>query len=424
MKIRIKNIEECTKLFHIEVPEELVKRITEEIYQDIKKVANIPGFRVGSAPRDLLEKHHSKTVEEEVLKRLIPEGYKKALGTHKIVPVGVPQISGINIQKGKPLTFQAQVDVRPNTRLRNYKRIKVRKKRISASEEEVDETLLRLRNMYAKHNDVSRPIKKGDYAVCNVEAYIDGVLITKKNKDMWILADKETSLLGMGEHLLGLEKGQEKEIDATLPENYPDKKYAGKHAKFKVVINEVKEKELPALDDAFAKTMNCENIDTLKKNIESQLFMKKESDLKVSMQNQILERLLRENKFSVPSNLANRQKQALAKSLETELLRKGIRKDEIKKRIKDMDPNLEKDAKDKVCIYFMLDDIAVKEKIEVDDKDLDEKLAAISASTGQPAEGVKEYYEKENLLGGLLEQIKEDKVLDFLLKQADITEEK
>jgi len=424
MKIRIKNLEECTKLFHIEVPEELVKRITEEVYQDIKKVAKIPGFRTGSVPRDLLEKHHSKTVEEEVLKRIIPEGYKKALETHKIVPVGLPQISEINIQKGKPLTFRAQVDTRPNTKLRNYKKVKIKKKRISVSKEESEETLLRLRNMYAKHNDVSRPIQKGDYAVCNVEAYADGVLITKKNKDMWIQADKEASLLGMGEHLVGLTKGQEKEIDATLPANYPDKKFAGKHAKFKVVVNAIKEKELPTLDDAFAKSLNAENIDTLKKDVEAQLFARKENNLRVNMQNQILERLLKENKFSVPSNLVNRQKEALAKSLETELLRKGLSKDEVKKRIKDMDSKLFEDAKDKVRIYFILDDIAIKEKVKVDDKDLNERLAAISASTGQPPEDVKKYYEKENLLGGLAEQIKEDKVLNFLLKEADITEEK
>lgn len=424
MKTRIKNKEEGTKILHIEIPSHLVEKAAEEVYQEIKKIAKIPGFRVGSAPQDLLEKHYSKDAKSEILKKLIPQGYKRAIENHKVIPIGFPSIFNISFEKGKPLTFEAQVDIRPNIKLRNYKGIKVKKKRISLSQQELDDAFSHLRNVYAKYNDVARPVRKGDYAVCDVEAFMEGKSITKKNSNMWILADKEASLLGMGEELVGLTEGQAKEIETRLPENYPDKKYAGKLAKFNVLVNKVKEKELPVLDDAFAKNLKADSLEALKKEIESGIFKRKENALKINMKNQILDKLLKDNKFAVPANIVQRQKEVLAKRLETELLRKGLHKDEVARELGQKMQKLKEDARDRVRVYFILDDIALKEKIEINDTDIDERLESLALSTGQSKEEVKKYYEKENLLGGLAEEIKEDKVLEFLLKEAEKIEEK
>ncbi len=424
MKTRIKNKEEGTKILRIEIPPDLVEKVAEEVYQEIKRFAKIPGFRVGSAPQDLLEKHYSKDAKAEILKKLIPQGYKTAIETHKVVPIGLPSIFNISFEKGKPLTFEAEVDIRPNIKLRNYKGIKVKKKRISLSQQELDDAFSRLRDVYAKYSDVARPVRKGDYAVCDVEAFVEGKPITKKNNNMWVLADKEASLLGMGEELVGLTKGQAREIETKLPESYPDKKYAGKLAKFKVLVNEVKEKRLPALDDAFARDLKADNLEALKKEIESGLFKRKENALKIDMENQILDRLLKDNKFTVPANIVQRQKEVLVKRFEAELLRKGLHKDEVAKELDQKTQKLEEDARDRVRIYFILDDIALKEKIEINDKDIDERLKSLALSTGQSQGEVKKYYEKENLLGGLAEEIKDGKVLEFLLEEAEKIEEK
>lgn len=424
MKTRIKNNKVGTKILQIEIPPDLVEKVAEEVYQEIKRFAKIPGFRVGSAPQDLLEKHYSKDAKAEILKKLIPQGYKTAIETHKVVPIGLPSIFNISFEKGKPLTFEAEVDIRPNIKLRNYKGIKVKKKRISLSQQELDDAFSRLRDVYAKYSDVARPVRKGDYAVCDVEAFVEGKPITKKNNNMWVLADKEASLLGMGEELVGLTKGQAREIETKLPESYPDKKYAGKLAKFKVLVNEVKEKRLPALDDAFARDLKADNLEALKKEIESGLFKRKENALKIDMENQILEKLLKDNKFTVPANIVQRQKEVLVKRFEAELLRKGLHKDEVAKELDQKTQKLKEDARDRVRIYFILDDIALKEKIEINDKDIDERLKSLALSTGQSQGEVKKYYEKENLLGGLAEEIKEGKVLEFLLKEAEKIEEK
>ena len=422
MKSRIKNIEECSKLFTIEISRELVNDAVSEAYKNIRKIANIPGFRVGSAPQDLLERRYSKEAEDTVLKELIPEGYRKAVETHKIIPIGLPRITNINFGIDKPLTFEARVDTRPNVKLRDYRGVRVTKRRISVSQGEVDETISRLRNMHAEYVDVDRPIAHGDYAVCDVEAFTDGKPISKSTKNMWVQADKAASLLGMGEELIGLTKSQSKEIETRLPDDYPDKKYAGKLAKFKILVNSVKEKRLPALDDALAEKLNAENVDALKKEIESQLFARKEDALKMEMKDQILERFLMGNRFSVPSSLVERQKEVFRKRFEAELGQRGLNKDEAEKKIREMEQKLEEDAKNRVRVYFILDDISIKEKIGVGQGDIDARIEAAALSTGRPAEEVKSYYEKEDLLGGLAEEIKETKVLDFLLKHAEIIE--
>jgi len=423
MNSRVKNIESCKKLFKIEIPKDLVEKTTKDVYREINKAAKIPGFRPGSAPQDLLEKRYSGDAKEQVLKRLIPEGYRQALLSHNVTPVGLPRVFNIDFRGDKPLTFEAEVDTRPVIKLKNYKGIKVRKKRISVSEEEINEGLSKLRQMYAKYRDAARPVKKGDHVVCSVEAFIDGKPVTKKNENMWIQADKEASLLGMGEELIGLAKGQVKEIDAKLPDDYPDKKYAGKLAKFKVLVNEVKEKCTAELDDAFAGQLKFENLEALKKGIESELYARKENSLKIGMKNQILEKFLKENKFSIPGGMAARQKEVMAKRFEMELTQKGMSKEEAEKKVKELDPKLEQDAGDKIRLYFILDDIALKEKIETNENDIAERLKNIALSTGQSVEEVRKYYEKENLMGGLSEEIRESKTLDFLLKEADIRDE-
>ena len=424
MKIKIKNIEDCRKLFQVEIPKELVKKIAEETYQDIKKIAKIPGFRAGNAPRDIVEKHHGNDVKEETLRRLVPEGYKKALDTHKVIPIGEPAISNIDFDLDKALKFEAEVDVYPSFKLRNYKGIKVKKTRISISEKEKNDALEKVQNLSATYENVDHPVQKGDYTTCDVEAFIDGKSISKKNQNMWVQADKTASLLGMGEELIGLTKGQTKEVETKLPDNYPDKKYAGKLAKFKIEVKEVKEKKLPTIDDAFAKTLKIDSADLLKQEIEAQILRKKEEMLKVDMENQLLDKLLKDNKFSVPSSIVKRQKDVFAKRLQMDLLKQGLPQEEADKKIKEFDAKLAEDAESKVKIYFILDDVAQKENIEVNKNDVEARMQGVALSTGQTPEKVKNYYEKNKLMGGLQEEIKELKVLSFLMKNSDIEETK
>jgi trigger factor len=419
MKIRLKNKEECRRIFEIEISQEDVGRARDDVYNSIGKTAKVPGFRPGKAPRDILEKKYSQDAEQEIIKHLIPEGYREALRTHKLMPVDAPKISGVRFEKGN-LKFTLEVSVRPEIKLKAYKGIKVKRKKIFVKTDEVDQAISKLRQMRTKHKDVERPVRKGDYAVCDIEAFMDDRPITKANKNLWVMADKEASLLGIGEQLAGLSKGDRKELEVKLPDNYSDKKYAGKLAKFKVQVKEVKETQLPEVNDDFAKDLQKESLEDLKKEIESQLLLRKEDSQKINMKNQIITKLLEDCRCSVPPGLAAKEEEFLRKRLESELAAENIPKEKVEERKNQYEPKLKEAAVEKIKIYFILDEISKKENIGVTDQDVEDRLKNIALSMGRSEEEIRKYYEKENLNGGLREEIRESKTLEFLLKHAEI----
>jgi len=318
MKSKVKFNENCECHLEFDIPQDIVDKTLNEIYDEIRKQAAIPGFRAGKAPLDLVIQHHSEYAKEEVLKRIIPDSYQKVVEEKNIDPVSLPEISDVVFDKGKNLTFKAKVEVRPAIRLKNYRGIKIRTKKISVVDDEISEVIQRLRQAHAQFQPLkeTRAVEKGDYVISDVEAFIDGRAITKKNENMWLVAEKQDSLLGIGEHLIGLMPGQLKEIEAQIPKNYPDKKFAEKLALFKVFVKEIREKVLPVVDEEFAKDLGKDNLAVLKEELKKDLLERKEQDKRIEMKNQIIEKLIKEYEVTMPPAMVRKQFDALSKRLE------------------------------------------------------------------------------------------------------------
>ncbi|MEA3488732.1 MAG: trigger factor [Candidatus Omnitrophota bacterium] len=423
MKSKIKKLNGTTKEFFVEMPKETVDRMFDEVLEGIRKTAKIPGFRPGNAPLDIVRKNYSEDAADEVKRRLIPQAYQQALQKHEIRPVSYPEISEVLIGLSGILTFKARVDAHPEINLRKYKGLKVTRNKISVTDEEITETLERLRNMNAEFPEIDRPIEKGDFGICDIETFINGEVIAKKRENMWIEADKEVSLLGMGEELCGLKKGDRKDIEVTLPENYPDKKYAGKKAVFRVEVRDVKEKKLPELDDELAKTLGKNSLDEAREEIRTQLLERKEANEKVNMKNQIMEQLLDRHSFDLPASMVSRQLKVLMERAENELSSKGVDKETIGSNREEMKGRLSKEAERKVRLYFMLDKIGDREGIDVSEEEIDSWLRSLADAYNKPLEEVEKYYKEHDLISGLKEQLREDKTVDFLLSEAVVTGE-
>jgi len=423
MKTKINSHENCVCCFEVEIPPDTIDRAFQEVYREIKQYARIPGFRVGSAPQDLLEKHHGVKAREEVLKRLIPDGYRDFLSKKNINPVSMPVISDVKFDKDNSLSFSAKVEVRPVIKLKKYTKIKIKSRKVAVIDDEIDDTIKRLQEMHAQYEPVAekRAVKRGEYTLCDIEAFIDEKPITKKHENMWVEANKESSMLGVGEHLIGAMAGDSKDINLKLPESYPDKKYAGKDALFKVTIKEIKNKVLPTIDNDFAKDIGAESLNALRINLAKEMKQKKDSGLKNEMKSQLLDRLLTDYPISVPPSMTQRQYEIIMKHLEEDLLSKGLHKDAVSDKKKEYDAQVRKDAADKVKIYFILDAIAVKENIKVRNEDMENRFDQIAKMSKQDVQTVKNYYETNDLIDGLLEQLREEKTLDWLLGQADVT---
>ena len=422
MKSKITKLDGTSRQFSVEVTKEVVSKMFDEVLADIRKEAVIPGFRKGNAPMDLIRKNYMKDAEDEVKRRLIPQVYQQALNEHEITPVSYPEVWDIKFELSGAMTFKAKADMQPEVRLADYKGITVRRDKARIGDEEIDEALSRIRNMFAEMLDVDRPVQKGDFGVCDVETFIDGRSVSKKRENMFIEADKDASFFGIGEELCGLAKGDLKEKEITLPENYPDKKFAGKKALFKMEIKGVKEKKVPALDGELAKKMGKEKIEDVRQEVSARILESKEEESRVAMKDQVVEFLLKKHSFDIPHTMVDRQLGVLLSKAEDELARKGADKSAIESNREDLKKKLLDNARDKVKLYFILEKIAEQENITVSEEDSDEWLKALAASLNRPFESVKKYYEEHDLIGGLNEQLREEKTLELLLDEASVTE--
>lgn len=420
MKSKMKKLSGTARQFEIEMSKEMVEETFTKVIEDIRKTAKIPGFRPGNAPVDIIRKTYREDAVDELKQRLIPKAYQAALEEHKIKPISYPEIADVELEPGEIFTFKAKVDIHPEINLRKYKGLKISTQKVSVKDDEVEETLTRFRNMHAEFIEIDRPLQKGDFGICNVETLLDGEIIAKKREDMWIEADKDASMLGMGEELCGLKKGDKKDIEKVLPENYPDKKYAGKKATFRIEIKETREKKLSDINDELAKKLGKDTMDEVRQEIRTQLIERKEADTRISMKNQIMEQLLKDHSFDLPGSMVARQLKVLMEKSENELTRKGVDAGTIESHKEKLKDQLSKEAENKVKLYFILGTIADRENIDVTDEETDNWLRPLADTYKQPFEEVKKYYQEHDLIDGLKEQLREEKTLDLLLSEAVI----
>lgn len=423
MKIKKRSAEECVTIFEIEVPKESVGRAFEEVYDEISKVASIPGFRPGKAPRELVKKQYAKDAESEMLQRVIPESYKAALGEHGIFPVGLPEITDVSCIAGGPVSFKAKVETRPQFKLKNYKGIKVEKKKIPIQDEDVAKAIENLREISAKYvTQESGAAEMGDYVVSDMECFVEDKPAHKKRENLWLCLNTDTAVPGLSEKLVGIKPGEERDVEVTLPAEYPDKAIAGKAARYHIKSKEVKMRQLPDVNDDFAKDLGKGSLEELKKDILDEMTRRAAVNIEVDAENQLLKKLMDDNLFSVPASFVQRQLEYMIEDAKRRLSEKGVKKEDLDKKEGDFRAKFKDDAVRQVRLLFILDEIAREEKIEAAEEEIKEAFKSISAQTGKSEEEVRNYYESQELVESLKDRIREGKTIKFLLANADIVE--
>ena len=423
MKTKAKALEECSTLFEIEVTKETVDQAFEEVYNEMTKVASIPGFRPGKAPKELVRKRYSKEAKKEVINNLIPDAYQRAVEEHKIDPIGYPDITDLIFEEGKAMSFKAKIDTRPKFKLKNYKGVQVEKKNIAVKDEDVDKALDDLRQYSAKYTAVEgRPVQMDDYVVSDLDCLANGKPAHKRRENLWLYVDKDSIMSGLTQKMIGMNKGEERDIEVELPKEYPDKNIAGKSAVYHVKAKEIKVRRLPSIDDEFAKDLGKDNLAELKKEVANELENKMKSDNEIAVENQLLSKIIDDNNFAVPSALVKRQIHMMVENAKTRLLEKGFKKEDLDKKDGELEERFKDDALKQVRLLFILDRIAGEEGIKADEKDLEDAYKSISIRSGKSEKEVRGHYEAEGLADNLLERIKEEKTINFLLKSAEIKE--
>lgn len=422
MKHKHKDIEGSRREFSVEVPHKEITEKLEEIYSEMQKFVKIPGFRKGKVPRELVEKYHKKDAREQALSDILSDSYKIAMKESNTVPVALPIISDVNFEEGKDLLFKATVDMRPKVELKNYKNIKVNKQPIEVKDEDVENYIKSLRESYAQFENIeSSPLKAGDYAVCDISCEADGKPVYDEQKNILLHLDRSHSVPELVDGLIGANKGESREISATLPENNKDPKFSKKKVLFKVKINELKTKRLPELNDEFVKSLGIfENLAQLKDAVKKDLAHKKENASRADISNQILETILKQAHFTPPKGLVDEEIERLVEKSKEELKKKKISSEDIEKRAPEIKKQVKVNAENSVKLYFILDEIASIEKIEVSDQEVVSTLELLALQSNTPKEKLEKHYKNNDLMGHLKHQLKENKIIDFLISKASV----
>ncbi len=421
MKSVVEDISTVKKKLLIEVQPDAVTKEMDKAIADVAKKAKIPGFRPGKAPKNIVERHYGDEVRSEVVHRLVTESYLRALQEHNLNPVDMPQIENVSpLTKGSSLTFTATVEVRPHIELGSYDGIEVKEENVTVSEEEVNETLDRLRDMYAQLEVVEgRALEKADTAIIDFEGFREGKSIEGAKAADYMLSLGSNSLIpGFEEQLVGMNRGETREIKVIFPEDYNNKDLAGKDAAFTVTLKEIKKKVLPELNDEFAKDIgNNATVAELKEGIKKDIEARKKNDQTSAQRETLLSKLVDSHTFDVPPGMVERELQSLARSQATRLARRGVDVNSFDyAKFRDENRAL---AEKRVRGILLLDVIAEKEKLEVTDQEVDSALAVMARSAGQTVDTVRKYYESlDGGLDNLRASLVREKALGLLLSRS------
>lgn len=426
MKIEIEEISPIEKKFTVTLPKELVTSELDSAYEDLRKKAKIKGFRQGKVPRGILERYYKRDVEGEVVIKLVNDSYFKMLEEKNITPVSQPIIDDKGLEKGKEFTYSAKVEVRPEIDVKGYIGIELEKGKLNISKEDIDKKLADLQrsNAQLREVDESRPIKFGDFAVIDYEGFLDAEAIDgEKVTDHLLEVGSGSFSPDFEEQLSGLKKGDERDIQITLPEEYNKKDLAGKEVTFKVKIKGIKEKILPELNDDFAKDLGeFETLEKLKQKIRENSEKLDKIRIEANLRDQLLNKLVETNAFEVPPSLVNQHLQDKIKETHMRLALQGLSMEQVGISIDSIKESYKDQAEKEVKASFLLEEIAKKESIQVDEKYIEDKILEIAENSGHNIEAVRNHYKEDEARERLKTGLKTEKTLDFIIEKANIKE--
>ncbi|QQY79320.1 trigger factor [Keratinibaculum paraultunense] len=397
-------------IFTIEIDEDEFEEAIQKAYLKNRHIFSIPGFRKGKAPRKIIEMNYGESIfYEEALNSLLPEAYDEAVEELGLEPVDLPELNIEQLEKGKPVVIKIEVTVKPEVVLGDYNSIEIEKVEYNVTDEDVEKELKAVQEMNARIIDAGdRETKKGDIINIDFEGYIDGEQFEGGTAENQELVLGEGGLIeGFEEQLIGKKKGDVVDVKVTFPEDYFEESLRGKEAVFKVTINEIKEKELPVLDDEFAKDVS--EFDTLaeyKQNIREILEEEAKEKEKAEIENQVIEKLIEISEMDVPDVMIENQIENEIKEFEYRLMMQGLSLDQYMQfanlTLEDFKEQVRPVAEKKVKANLVLEAVAKKEQFEVTDEDIDKELEILAEKHNQ--EDIEKF--KEDMKKGNLEYIK------------------
>ncbi len=396
MKVTNEKTENRQVFLTVEMEPAEVDKSLEKSYHRLVQKTNIPGFRKGKAPRAVLERHIGKeSLFEDALKHLIPQAYEKAIKEQNIEAIAQPHIE---VSETDPLVFKAVVPLPPTIKLGDYHHIQVTPEPVKLSKDDVNQVIEQLRHQHANWEPVERPVDFNDLAVLNVESLIgDAPFINKIGLQYQVRQDLSFPMPGFAEQLLGMKVDEVKEFKLQFPSDYPDSKLAGKEASFKVTVTEIKQEQLPKLNNEFAKQVNPDfkSLDSLRKQVSTSLKLRAEERARIDFEQRLVEALVDITELEFPPIFVELEIDQLIKEqlqqwqMDDTGLEEYLRR--INKTYEELREELRPLATKRVIQTLVLGKIVEEEKIDASDAEIDAEIENMMQNAAENKDKLSEF---------------------------------
>ena len=431
VNVTVENLAPCKKLVRVEVEPQKVDETFESITKEFQKEAAFPGFRPGKAPRDMVLRKYDKEIQDEVKKKLISDSYRKAVEEQKLDVLGYPDIEEIQFGRGQALQFAATIETAPEFQLPEYKGLPARLEARTVTPEDMERALDALRQQHVTFKTVDRPAQNSDIAVVSYTGTCEGKPISElaptakgltEQKNFWVEMQAQAFLPGFAEQLLGAKAAEHRTVNINFPADFVTPQLAQKKGVYQVEVVEVKEKVLPALDDAFAKSFGAESLEKLREGVRRDL----ENELKYTqdknMRMQLIRALLDRVNFELPESAVAQETRNVVYDIVRENQKRGIPRQQIEQEKEKIYLTATRGAKERVKYAFLTQKIAEKENIKASQEEILRRINSLAAMYQIPPDRFLKDLHKRNGLIEIYDQVMNDKVLDFLQQNARIEE--
>ena len=434
MIINLEKLPDCKALLRIEFPSEDTRAERNQIIKLFSKQAKIPGFRPGKTPANVIEKRFKSEIENEFEDRIVRKAIQKNNEENKIDIINIKEIRDQSHNSDGTYTATIELIVAPDFELTDYKGIEVTVPKTDVTDEQLEESLSQIRERFAHYEDVKdRGIQMGDFVVINYKGSVDGKAVGEvlplapatlaQNTGFWLKMDENSFLPGFCTPLIGLKENDTKSVNVTIPDDYEAEELKGQILDYEVEIVEIKEQRLPELDDEFAEKIEPgKTLDQLKETLREQMQEQRKGYRQEMITNQILSKINSELEFELPQEIVMRETQSRVNDIFNSNTERGVSEEELVEHQEQIIESAGEQANNSVKTSFILEQIAEKEKIEVGQEEVLNRVNEIAARQKTSVKNLTKQLQKKNGFGRIINGLKIQKTLEFLRDSAVIKE--
>ena len=423
----------CKKKVIIEIPEEAIKKATDEQFKDLEKEAQIPGFRKGRAPRRLLEKRFGKEVGEQVKLKLLADASESAVKDNELQTLGEPDVDfeNIDLPESGPMRFDFEIEVRPEFELPVLEGIPVTKTKLEVTDEQIDrevEQMQRLSGVWTPRAE-EEAVEAEDQIIADVILKVEDVEEDEKldNTEIYVRANGFVGAVPvekLDEVLVGAKAGETKETSVEVPKTFFREEYRGKKVDVKIDIKDIKWLKPGELDENLFNQVGVEDEDELREKIQDMLQGRLEQQGRTEMTEQIYKHLLDNTDFELPLDIVGEQATMVLQRQYTNLIMRGLSREQIDEQLEQLQAGSEQQAEQQLKTFFIMDKVAEKLDISVNEEEINGQIAQLAMQRQQRPEKMREQMERDGSLAQFSLQVRQNKCIAKLLETANVTEKK